>query len=199
MQHHRKGLRAARATLGGIQRKLSSSPAVVASCVSLLGCRNATQLVPLSPSAVRDGAREVERRGTGHIVDGDGDSHEVSGDTLLYLKGSPAIGIANLITACRHLDPAVPCLLDDPAVAWQLPMPHRVAETWGALAVTTALILANYKCFGPGCGDGGEVAIGITDGLVVLTVGLAALFENFGVSSSCGPLAPPCMPREELT
>jgi hypothetical protein len=208
VQHHRKGLRAALATLGGRRRKLSPPAALVASCVSLLGCTNATRYVPLSPAAVRSGAEQVDRHGVGHVVDRDGDSHDVSRTTYLHVDGNREVGLGDLLEACetpRASAESRTCLLDDPAVKWQLPMSHRVVDTaaittWGVVgAMTGALVIGNYECFGPGCSTGAKVAVGVSDGLVVLsTVALVALLRNFSVSSSCGPLAPPCMPREEI-
>ena len=204
MQHHRKGLRAALATLGGIQSKLSASPALVASCVSLLGCKTTSRIIPVSPATLRQGTAEVEQQGTGHVIDDDGDSHDVSRETML-VGDHVDLSVGSLIDACRTpRDVSRPCLLDDQAVRWKLQTSDRVLDaqkitSWTMVgALTGALVLGNYECFGPGCGTAGQVAIGVTDGLVLLTtLAIVELARNWG-TPSCGPLAPPVMPREEL-
>jgi hypothetical protein len=206
VQPDRKALRAALATLGSIQRKLVSSPALVASCVSVVGCTHETRLVPLWESSVRQGTGQVEQHGDGHVLDKSGEQHEISRDTMLDTASGEHVSVGSLIDACRVVPRgSKECLLDRPHVDWSFEDRHLAVDRGAitgvvALGLAAALVYGNYECFGPGCSTGAKVGVGVGDALVVLSgIALFEIAKGIGASSSCGPLAPPCMPREETT
>jgi hypothetical protein len=205
VSHDRKPLRAALSTLGGLQRTLSSSPALVASCMSVVGCTHQTRYTSVSRDAVRDGTGEVEQHGTGHVVDAVGSSHDVSRDTKLLTGTGEEVSVGGLLDACRLPRGTKDCPLDHADLQWNLTDRHLVVDKGlisGTLVVAglAALAYGNYECIGPGCSTGAEVAVGLGDAVLVLTtVALVEVAKNIGNVASCGPLAPPCMPREETT
>ena len=69
-----------------------------------------------------------------------------------------------------------PCLLDDPQLHWKIARQEtgvdggRILRDVMAIALPTALIYGNYECFGPGCGTGAKVAVGVGDGVIGLAI-----------------------------
>ena len=154
---------------------MKTSRAVAFLALSLVGCQTVLRTTPVPATTVQTLVEHTDTEGATKLeLDGVSASTGDWGMPLTVQRVAEKCPKTRSVVTSFDPINARSCPLDDRSLTWKVgtevrvPNGHTIVHAGVAAGLAAALIYGNYECFGPGCSTAGKVAVGASDGIIVL-------------------------------